>query len=65
MWPGEGTYYMKIATFVPPFWRPFFRYQEIYTHQKSSATLDDEILQTEIAVELEMWDVLEVHDVQT
>ena len=35
------------------------------THQKSLATLDGEIVDTEIAVKLEMRDVLKVHDVQS
>ena len=37
----------------------------IYTHQRSLATLDDDIVHTEIAVKLEMRVVLEVEEVQT
>ena len=32
---------------------------------KSLATLDGEIVDLEIAVEIEMWDVLKVHGAQT
>ena len=34
-------------------------------NKKTLATLYGEIVDTEIAVKLEMWDVLKVHDVQT
>ena len=37
----------------------------LHSPQKSLATLDGEIVNTEIAVKLEMQDVLKVHDVQT
>ena len=37
----------------------------IYTHQKRLATLDGEIVDTEIVVKLELRDVLKVHAVQT
>ena len=36
-----------------------------YTHQKSLATLDGEIVDPEITVKLEMRDVPQVHDAQT
>ena len=36
-----------------------------YTHQKSLATLDGEIVDPEITTKLEMLDVLKVHDAQT
>ena len=36
----------------------------LYTHQKSLATLDGEIVDPEITVKLEMRDVLKVHDTQ-
>ena len=37
----------------------------VYTHRKSLATLDGEIVDPEITVKLEMQDVLKVHDAQT
>ena len=37
----------------------------IYTHQKSLATLDDNIVDREIAAKLEMRIVLKVEEVQT
>ena len=37
----------------------------MYTHQKSLATLDGEIVDPEITVKVEMRDVLKVHDAQT
>ena len=37
----------------------------IHSHQKSLATLDGEIVDPEIAVEIEMRDVLKVHDAHT
>ena len=45
----------------------FMRYRvDKYTpHTKSLATLDGEIVDQEIAVKLEMWDVFKVHGVQT
>ena len=36
----------------------------IYTHQKSLATHDGDIVDPEITVKLEMRDVLKVHDAQ-
>ena len=38
---------------------------DTYTHQKSLATLDGEIVDPEITVKLEMLDALKVHDAQT
>ena len=36
-----------------------------YTHQKNLATLDGEIVDPEITVKLEVWDLLKVHEAQT
>ena len=43
----------------------FMSMLSIYTHQKSLATLDGEIVDPEITVKLEMRDVLKVHDALT
>ena len=40
-------------------------YAYVYTHQKSLATLDGEIVDPEIKAKFEMRDVLKVHDAQT
>ena len=37
----------------------------VYTPPKSLTTLDGEIVDPEIAVKLEMWDLLKVHGAQT
>ena len=42
-----------------------FSCEIIYTHQKSLATLDGEIVDPEITVKLEMRDVLKARDAQT
>ena len=36
-----------------------------YTHHKSLATLDGEIVDPEIIIKIEMRDILKVHDAQT
>ena len=36
-----------------------------YTHKKTLATLDGEIVDPEITIKIEMWGVLKVHNVQT
>ena len=36
-----------------------------YTHQKSLATLDGEIVDPEIIIKIELRDVLQAYDVQT
>ena len=41
-----------------------YTYNMYYTHQKSLATLDGEIVDPEITVKLEIRDVLIIHDAQ-
>ena len=45
-------------------WYPVFFVLQ-YTHQKSLATLDGEIVDPEITIKIKMYDALKVYDVQT